>query len=251
LICIIDYELIETKSMTVTEASEVFETVYNVPMTCNSCCESVTGAIMKNEGVKNVACDLSKQTVSVEASIAPSKIIDAIQGTGRDAIIRGTGKPNSAAVCILEDFNTALKDFKESRDVHGLVRLIKTKPNETFVDLTLTGMKPQNSYYASFRTGGSLLEGALSTGESLYSLPKVDCDDEGRCQQYISIPFGIDNLIGRAVTVSVDPKKVFIDSMVGVIARSAGAWENDKYVCSCTGKNIWQERNDAKERGIN
>lgn len=237
-------------TMSASTVSTTFETVYNVPMTCDSCCSSVREAILKEEGVKKVECDLSKQTVSVEACTAPSRIISAIQDTGRDAIIRGTGKNNSAAVCILEDFNTALKDFKESRDVYGLVRLIKTKADETFVDFTLTGMKPRNAYYASFRKGGDVSEGAPSTGESLYSLPKVECDDKGRCQQYLSIPLGMDTLIGRAVTVSNDPHKVFTDSLVGVIARSAGAWENDKYVCSCTGKNLWQERDDAIKRGI-
>jgi copper chaperone for superoxide dismutase len=229
---------------------EAFETVYNVPLTCQSCVDTVTSAIMKNEGIENVKCDIAKQTVSVEATTPPSRIIESIQNTGRDAIIRGTSKPNSAAVCILEDFSKSLS-AEPGRDVYGLARLIKTKINESFVDLTLTGMKPNGSYYASFRSSGDLSKGALSTGDSIYTLPKVSCDEKGKCQQFVSIPLGIDSLIGRSMTVSVDSSKVFMDSMVGVIARSAGAWENDKYVCSCTGKNIWQERNDAKDRGIN
>lgn len=229
---------------------ESFETVYNVDLTCQSCVDSVTSAIMKNEGVKNVQCDISKQTVAVDATTPPSKIIESIQGTGRDAIIRGTGEPNSAAVCILEDFQNA-NDGKPDRDVYGLVRLIKTKIDESFVDLTLTGMEPNQSYFASFRTAGDLSRGALSTGPAIYTLPKISCDKNGKCQQHVSVPLGIDGLIGRSITVSVDMSKVFMDSMAGVIARSAGAWENDKYVCSCTGKNIWQERDDAKDRGIN
>lgn len=233
--------------------SEVFETVYNVPLTCDSCIESVSKEIWKNEGIKNVKCDLATQTVSVEGSTPPSQIIEAIQNTGRDAIIRGTGKPNSAAVCILEDFTKDMSALTEAhdRDVYGLARLISTKANEMFVDLTLTGMKPNGEYYASIRSSGDLSRGPLSTGKAIFTLPKISCDGNGKCQQYVSVPFGINSLIGRAVTVSPDSTKVFMDSMAGVIARSAGAWENDKYVCSCTGKNIWQERKDAKVRGIN
>ncbi|KAG0677799.1 copper chaperone [Pichia californica] len=233
--------------------SEVFETVYNVPLTCDGCIESVSKEILKNEGVKNVKCDLVTQTVSVEASTPPSKIIESIQNTGRDAIVRGTGKPNSAAVCILEDFTQNISDptTQNERDVYGLARLIKTQPDEMFVDLTLTGMKPNTDYYPSIRTSGDLSNGPLTTGNSIFNLPKISCDDKGKCQQFVSIPFGINNLIGRAVTVSSDSTQVFMNSMTGVIARSAGAWENDKYVCSCTGKNIWQERTVAVERGIN
>lgn len=233
--------------------SQVFETVYNVPLTCQSCVDSVSKELLKNEGITNVKCDLTTQTVSVEGSTPPSQIIESIQNTGRDAIVRGTGKPNSAAVCILEDFTKEVSDLsgQQDRDVYGLARLISTKVDEMFVDLTLTGMKPNGEYYASIRSSGDLSRGPLSTGKSIFTLPKVSCDETGKCQQYVSVPFGIDSLIGRAVTVSPNSTKVFMDSMTGVIARSAGAWENDKYVCSCTGKNIWQEREKAKDRGIN
>lgn len=229
-----------------------FETVYNTSLTCESCIKSVTDSIMQNEGVKRVECDLPTQTVSVIASVPPSKIIESIQDTGRDAIIRGVGSPNSAAVCILEDFTTQVNSDtqKSDREVYGLARVVKTRDDESFVDLTLTGMKPNASYFASLRTGGDLSNGALSTGKSLYNFPEIKCDDTGKCVQFSSIPYGIDQLIGRSMTVSTSPRDVFMNSMVGVIARSAGAWENDKYVCSCTGKNIWQERTDAKQRGI-
>lgn len=228
-----------------------FETVYNVPLTCQSCIDSVSKAIEKNEGIEGVSCDLKAQTVCVRGTTPPSQIIASIQDTGRDAIIRGTGKPNSAGVCILEDFTEHISGNDNKRDVYGLARIIKINEDESFVDLTLSGMQPKFSYFASFRESGDLSNGALSTGKSLYNLPKVTSDNDGNCQEYVSVPLPLSQLIGRAMTVSRDEYKVFKDSMAGVIARSAGAWENDKYVCSCTGKNIWQERVDAKLRGIN
>jgi len=38
--------------------------------------------------------------------------------------------------------------------------------------------------------------------------------------------------------------------VVGVVARSAGVWENEKVVCGCSGKTVWEERGDAVKRGM-
>ena len=40
------------------------------------------------------------------------------------------------------------------------------------------------------------------------------------------------------------------DTLVGVIARSAGVWDNDKTVCSCSGKSVWQERAELLGKGM-
>ena len=37
---------------------------------------------------------------------------------------------------------------------------------------------------------------------------------------------------------------------LGVIARSAGVWDNDKTVCSCSGKTVWEEREEQVGRGM-
>jgi copper chaperone for superoxide dismutase len=40
------------------------------------------------------------------------------------------------------------------------------------------------------------------------------------------------------------------EAVVGVVARSAGVWDNDKTVCSCSGKTVWEERVEQRGRGI-
>lgn len=40
------------------------------------------------------------------------------------------------------------------------------------------------------------------------------------------------------------------EAVVGVIARSAGVWDNDKTVCSCSGKTVWEEREEQRGRGM-
>lgn len=46
-------------------------------------------------GIERVTANLQDQLVSIEGTAAPSAIVDAIQSTGRDAILRGSGKSNS------------------------------------------------------------------------------------------------------------------------------------------------------------
>ena len=46
-------------------------------------------------GIKNIEARLQDQLILVEGTAAPSSIVSAIQTTGRDAILRGSGTSNS------------------------------------------------------------------------------------------------------------------------------------------------------------
>ncbi|EGW35152.1 uncharacterized protein SPAPADRAFT_58338 [Spathaspora passalidarum NRRL Y-27907] len=243
-----------------------FEIVFAVPMECNDCVESVANALKRVDGIQKFDIDLKKNLVTTEGTIPPSAIVRAIQATGKDAIIRGTGKPDSAAVCILESFDP--KDIKQP--VKGLARIVGVSPNDLFIDLTVNGL-PKGTYYPSIRTSGDLSKGALSTGETFYNLDPVELSKPSTLdttinslgatihtgdeelysgQEFLHAKLNVNELIGRSVVLSKLQDKVSSDSLVGVIARSAGAWENDKQVCSCSGKTVWQERTDAIAKGM-
>lgn len=229
----------------------LLQTVYNVELTCQSCVDSVKNALSTVRGVSEFDIDLAAQRVSVIGSTPPSQIIKSIQDTGRDAIIRGTGKPNSAAVAILENFNLQTGDLKT---VNGLARIVAVNDSNLLVDLTIDGLLKKGLYYPSIRRSGDISQGALSTGESILDLPAINVSEkEGITysgQLFTLIDLKIHDLIGRSFAISNEEKAVNKDSLVGVIARSAGAWENDKQVCSCSGKTIWQERTDAHQHGL-
>ena len=60
-------------------------------------------------------------------------------------------------------------------------------------------------------------------------------------------------MIGRSIVVSRKTEqfdKEDPDTLVGVIARSAGVWDNDKTVCSCSGKTVWEERTEQTSKGM-
>ncbi|KAK1597212.1 heavy-metal-associated domain-containing protein [Colletotrichum navitas] len=249
-----------------------FQTVFAVPMTCDSCVKDVSDSLYKLGGITKVEANLEDQLLSVEGTAAPSSIVDAIQATGRDAILRGSGGSNSAAVSILESFYRADDaehaskelDGGSDREVRGLARMVQVSPTTTLIDLTLRGVAP-GSYRATIREYGNLAEGASSTGPVWSGgsegnaakgfLGVFHVSKDGRGSAYLDKPFQIWEVIGHAMVVSRQDEsagalKNDSDTVVGVIARSAGVWDNDKTVCSCTGKTLWEERKEKVEKGM-
>ena len=170
-----------------------------------------------------------------------------------------------AAVCILETHST--KPFQ----VHGLARMVQVSPVLTLVDLTVRGLAP-GKYNASIRETGDISRGPASTGslwealkekvngkkqvqeEPRGQLGNIEVGADGTGSKFMDRPMAIWEIIGRSMVVSKQGEGPFQsqdpDTAVGVIARSAGIWDNNKTVCSCSGKTVWEERHEQKDRGI-
>lgn len=137
----------------------------------------------------------------------------------------------------------------------------------TLLDLTLTGMKP-GTYVASLRSSGDISEGAKSMGTVFGgmqdtrngTLGEVKVDDEGRGELVGEIKWPIWEAVGRGIVVQRDGDEEsateIVDHdrreevVVGVVARSAGVWENEKVVCGCSGKTVWEEREEMVGKGM-
>ena len=241
------------------------QTTFAVPLHCDNCVKDVSAALKKVDGVTKIDANLKDQLVLIEGTAAPSSIVSAIESTGRDAILRGSGKSNSAGVCILETHSTTVSDH-----VRGLARMVQLSDSMTLVDLTLRGVSP-GTYHATVRERGDISQGATSTGgiwEAIKSLggftkqdppPRgmfgtVQVGKDGTGSAFLDRPVSIWEVIGRSMVVSKQPDGPFSkedpDTLVGVIARSAGVWDNDKTVCSCSGKTVWQERKEQQAQGM-
>lgn len=171
------------------------------------------------------------------------------------------GNDLGAAVCILE---THLEDVEDK--VRGLARMVQVSPNLTLVDLTIRGLSP-GKYCATIRETGDISQGAASTGE-IWTDPKegalkprgflgtVEVEEKGVGGVFIDKPIQIWEMIGRGMVISRqrEMERKFMENnentLVGVIARSAGVWDNDKIVCSCSGKTLWEEREGELKKGM-
>jgi len=238
-----------------------FQTLFAVPMTCEDCIKDVSNSLYSLDGVSKVQANLKDQLVSIEGTAPPSAIVASIQATGRDAILRGSGTTNSAAVCILETHSTSV-----SNKVRGLARLVQVSQDLTLIDLTIRGLEP-GRYWATVRETGDISKGAISTG-GIWIDPKegalkprgflgiIDVGKNAVGGIFIERPIRIWELIGRGMVISKQHESEGMfknndeNTLVGVIARSAGVWDNDKTVCSCSGKTLWEERNDEVSRGM-
>ncbi|KAI0014061.1 Cu,Zn superoxide dismutase-like protein [Xylariaceae sp. FL0662B] len=266
---------------TQTKIKTPFQTLFAVHMTCDDCVKSVSDSLYRLEGITKVDANLEDQLVAVEGTAAPSAIVSAIEATGRDAILRGSGASNNAAVCILETYHRDEKGGEalvpasapeastegsgvSDREVRGLARMVQVTPETTLVDLTLRGVAP-GVYSATVREYGDLKFGAASTGpvwaggsgttQPRGVLGTVDVGKDGRGAAFLDHPFQVWEVIGHAMVVSRQKEgagelKNDENTVVGVIARSAGMWDNDKTVCSCTGKTLWEERKDEVKKGM-
>ncbi|SCV03700.1 LAME_0H12530g1_1 [Lachancea meyersii CBS 8951] len=242
--------------MTVPSPEENFEATYAVDMHCDSCVKDIESCL---SSIPNLKLDfhVPEKLVAVSGAVAPSVIISRLQECGRDAIIRGTGKADSAAVSILETFGPI--DANDT-PVRGLARIVSIGSTKTWFDITLNGLHQPGNYYASIRKSGDISNGAKSAGASFYEFPvPIKCNSKSDLgdnlysgQAFLSTPFQIWELVGRSFMVTTDSNHEPGTSteICGVIARSAGVWQNDKQVCACSGKTVWQERQDALKRNI-
>ncbi|KAK0637230.1 superoxide dismutase [Bombardia bombarda] len=259
-----------------------FQTLFAVPMHCDSCVKDVSGALHKVKGITKVEANLQDQLLSIEGTAPPSAIVDAIQATGREAILRGSGASNASAVSILETYHEGSTPPVTNSDtrgvgdrmVRGLARMVQVNSTTTLVDLTIRGLAP-GTYRATIRAYGDLNDGAASTGPiwaptSSYSssstpsrgdLGTIEIGADGRGSAFIGHAFQVWEVTGHALAISrVDGQEGGKggdgvlendeNTVVGVIARSAGMWDNDKTVCSCTGKTLWEEREDEVGKGM-
>lgn len=147
--------------------------------------------------------------------------------------------------------------------VRGLARLIELNERVTMLDLTLTGLAP-GRWRASVRAKGDVSRGRESVGpvwrgyagDKEGEVGEVDVAGDGRAGLVAEVGWRVWEVVGRGFLVerggggTVDGDNGGDEVVMGVVARSAGVWENEKVVCSCSGKTVWEEREEMVKRGM-
>ncbi len=113
---------------------------------------------------------------------------------------------------------------------------------------------------ATLRQTGDISQGALSMGNVFTGLEanrngelgRLEVDGKGRGALVGEIEWRVWEMVGRVIMVvrEVDGGDGGEEVVMGVVARSAGAWENEKVVCGCSGMTVWEEREEQVSRGM-
>lgn len=237
--------------MTALTENDVFEATYAI----NSPREVTETVIQKCLPInlfQEYHLDPTTKILGITSSVAPSDIIKAFQKHGLDGILRGSGKPNSSAVTILEDFTLGGK-------VEGLVRIVQVNDTNTMFDISINGPDLcEGDYSVAINENGDISKGLTSTGNAFHQFKEtLHCKLEAEesivtGHVFWSAPIQTWEIIGRSIVIKqLAPKNNDnVKEIGGIIARTAGAWENSKEVCACTGKTVWQERKEARDINI-
>lgn len=132
--------------------------------------------------------------------------------------------------------------------MRGLARVVQVGKGLSVWDLTVKGVR-EGSYKASIKSTGDV-SSIEATGKiwERGELGTVEVDKSGKGNLLVVKEAEIWEVVGRAMVVEREGGGEEI--VLGVIARSAGVWENEKTVCSCSGKSLWEEREEARSKGV-
>lgn len=124
----------------------------------------------------------------------------------------------------------------------------------SLLDLSLSQL-PSGRYSATIRECGDISRGAASMGgvfrhntSGAALAVNLDIDSEGKGKFVGEVEWSVGEIIGRGMLVVLGEGEG--EGVVGVLARSAGVWENErKVVCSCSGMTVWEERVAMRRMG--
>ncbi|KAJ2800294.1 copper chaperone [Coemansia furcata] len=212
-----------------------------VDMTCPSCVGDINSVLGKVHGVDKIDISLDDKQVMVEGTASPSSILKAIKDTGRSAVVRGTGSSSGgnigAAVCIFEEGSAM-----GTSATRGLARFVQIDKTTCFVDITVSGIS-DGAHGIAIHECGDLSQVPESCGgvwnpRKVKFNPLVVKDGWGDLA-FETDGFQVWEIIGRSMVINAGSEG---GVLAGVVARSAGLFENDKQVCACSGNTLWTEQ---------
>ncbi|KAM3857756.1 copper chaperone for superoxide dismutase [Diretmus argenteus] len=238
---------------------------FAVQMTCESCAKQVRAALEGKPGVKLVSIDVGKEEVLVESALTTAEVQALIESTGRRAVLKGIGgseRDLGAAVAMLA-----------GGPVQGVVRFFQLSEERCLIDGTIDGLEP-GAHGLHVHTLGDLTRDCLSCGDHYNPFGKQHGgqeDSERHAGDLGNIVAGADgrasfriedsvlkvwDLIGRSLVVDEGEDDLGRGGLplstqtgnsgerlaCGIIARSAGLFQNPKQICACDGVTLWEER---------
>uniref|UniRef100_A0A4W5PPZ9 Copper chaperone for superoxide dismutase n=1 Tax=Hucho hucho TaxID=62062 RepID=A0A4W5PPZ9_9TELE len=188
-------------------------------------------------GVRSMRRDVGKEEVLVEASLTSHEVQDLIESTGRRGVLKGIGGTE-------QDLGAAVAMIGGSGPVQGVVWFRQLSEERCLIDGTIDGLEP-GAHGFHVHTLGDLTQDCQSCGEHYNPYGRqhgASQDPDRHVGDLGNIVAGPDDLvwdvIGRSLVVDNSGQRL----ACGIIARSAGLFQNAKQICACDGVTLWEER---------
>ncbi|CAH1792604.1 unnamed protein product, partial [Owenia fusiformis] len=219
---------------------------FAVQMTCQSCVDTIQNALETQEGIKSVQINLAQEQVIVESTLTTTDVQRLIEATGRTAVVTGLGSASEK-----KHLGAAVSMIGGS-SIQGVVRMVQSDADLCIIEGTVDGLQP-GGHSIAIHELGDLSKGCESCGDifnpdnrnkKIYgSLGNITANERGRATFRFENPtVKVWDIIGRSMMVK-DDAETTKRLACGIIARSAGLFQNSKKICACDGVTLWDERN--------
>jgi copper chaperone for superoxide dismutase len=123
----------------------------------------------------------------------------------------------------------------------GLVRIIQLKKDDCLFDAVVDNCEPNEEYTISVHEYGDFSGEELDNcGEVLVKVGAILADGNGRGSILVEqVRADLSQLIGRSICLT--ETRTQTRKIAGIIARSSRAFSNEKKICTCSGKTLWEE----------
>uniref|UniRef100_A0A8C1X963 Superoxide dismutase copper chaperone n=1 Tax=Cyprinus carpio TaxID=7962 RepID=A0A8C1X963_CYPCA len=213
---------------------------FAVQMSCDSCVNAVKGVLERDPGVQSVHVDLAKEQVLVETALTSLQVQSLIESTGRRAVLKGIGGSET-------DLGAAVAMISGAGLVQGVVRFLQLSQDRCLIDGTIDGLTP-GAHGLHVHELGDLTQDCMSCGDHFNPFRKQHGapQDSERVWDVIGrslvVDSGEDDLGRGKHPLSKITGNSGERLACGVIARSAGLFQNPKQICACDGVTLWEER---------
>uniref|UniRef100_UPI0037E7D412 copper chaperone for superoxide dismutase n=1 Tax=Semicossyphus pulcher TaxID=241346 RepID=UPI0037E7D412 len=239
---------------------------FAVQMTCESCADKVRAALEGKTGVQSVSIDVGKMEVLVESALTSAEVQALIESTGRRAVLKGIGGSE-------RDLGSAVAMMAGVGNIVGVVRFLQLSEERCLIDGTVDGLEP-GPHGLHVHTLGDLTQDCLSCGEHFNpfgrnhggpgdserhvgDLGNIVAGPDGRASFRLEdSQLKVWDVIGRSLVVDAGEDDLGRGNhplsrrtgnsgerlACGIIARSAGLFQNPKQICACDGVSLWEER---------
>ncbi|KAG8437842.1 hypothetical protein GDO86_008516 [Hymenochirus boettgeri] len=187
-----------------------------------------------------------------------------LESTGRRAVLKGMGTVDS------RNLGAAVAMMSGQDQVQGVVRFLQASESICIIEGTLDGLSPGlhgihvhefgdisdgcESCGGHYNPHGTLHGGPEDVERHVGDLGNIFASENGRASFRLKDKYlKVHDIIGRSLVVDEGEDDFGHGDTgtgntgkrlaCGIIARSAGLFENDKQICSCDGITLWDERN--------